>query len=245
MSDVNFNFTGKCFLVTGASSGIGKQIAIELAQAGAKVIAIARSEEKLNLLSQMFPDNITVIPSDISDIEKISDKVVSFTKTYGKLNGMVHAAGIDGLTPLKGYDENLALGIMQTSFWSGVKLLQFVSKNKISNDASSYIFFSSVASYKGEKGMFAYSAAKAAIKTSVKSFAKELSFKQHRVNTISPGRVKTPMTAENINEEVIQRHLLGEGEPENISGIVLFLLSDRAKWITGTDIVVDGGYLVN
>ena len=245
MSDVNFNFTGKCFLVTGASSGIGKQIAIELAQAGAKVIAIARSEEKLNVLSQMFPENIIVIPSDISDIEIISDKVVSFIKTCGKLNGMVHAAGIDGLTPLKGYDENLALEIMQTSFWSGVKLLQFISKNKISNDASSFIFFSSVAADKGEKGMFAYSAAKAAIKASVKSFAKELSLKQHRVNTISPGRVKTPMTDENINEYVIQRHLLGEGEPENISGVVLFLLSDRAKWITGTDIVVDGGYSVN
>ena len=93
--------------------------------------------------------------------------------------------------------------------------------------------------------MFAYSSAKAAVSTAVKSLAKEISGRGLRINAICPGRVKTPMTEKYPANDVIEKHLLGEGQPNDISGTVLFLLSDRARWITGTDVIVDGGYLIN
>ena len=95
--------------------------------------------------------------------------------------------------------------------------------------------------------MFAYSGAKAAIRVAIKSIAKEIANKNHRINTISPGWVKNDMTQKASEladvESFYAKHLLGAGEITDVSGAVLFLLSDRAKWITGTDFVVDGGYL--
>ena len=109
------------------------------------------------------------------------------------------------------------------------------------------MLMSSVSASTGEKGMLAYSAAKAGVRTAVKTLAKEIALKGHRIVSISPGWVKTEMTSQ-ISQavgtsDVEARHLLRIGNPKDISGVALFLLSDRAGWMTGTDIVVDGGYL--
>lgn len=245
MNEVIYNFTGKKFVVTGASSGMGRQIALELAEAGAIVLAIARGQRELENLKKQYSDRIMLGAVDVTDSDAIEESIKSFVETYGKLNGCIHAAGIVEFTPLKTYDELVAKKIMDVSFWAGIKIVQISMKNKYASIGSSAVLFSSVSGNKGEKGMFAYSGAKAALKVSIKSLANELATKKHRINTISPGFVETNMTNQTIvSDESLKEHLLGIGAVTDVSGVVLFLLSDRASWITGTDIIVDGGYLV-
>ena len=247
MSNVNFDFTGKKFVVTGASSGMGRQVALELANAGAIVLAIARRETELGKLKQEQPDNIFIAPLDVTDKIALDSAIKAFVEKNGKLNGAVHAAGILGLTPIKMYDEDYAREIMDISYWAAVNLMQIITKNKYSENATSSVLFSSAGGHNAAKGMFAYASAKAALQVLARSIAKEISQKRHRVNTISPGWVITNMTSNADKstdaDNIIKQHLLGEGQPSDVSGVVLFLLSDRARWITGTDIIVDGGYL--
>lgn len=247
MSNVNFDFRGKNFVVTGASSGMGRQIAVELATAGALVLAIARRETELKKLQQEFPRNILVAAVDVTDKVALENAIKQYVLQNGKINGAVHAAGILGLTPLKFYDEKHAHKIMDVSFWAGVNLAQIIIKNKYCNDGLSIILFSSAGGHNAAKGMFAYASAKAALQVATRSIAKEICTKYHRINTISPGWVATDMTDDeeettDVNN-IVSKHLLGKGQAEDVSGVVLFLLSDRASWITGTDVIVDGGYL--
>ena len=250
MSEVKFNFTGKNFMVVGASSGMGRQIALELAESGAHVLAVARNEERLQAVKDKYPNQIEydildVTTGTLEDWEKI---VKNFVEHHGKLNGEIYTAGTTGVTPLKFYDENMARNIMETGFWGAVKSLQIATKKKFANPKSSYVFFSSVSSYTGEKGIAFYSATKAAIRIAMQSFCHDVARERHRINTISPGQVNTSMTINaategNESKRVIENHLLGIAEPSDVSGMVLFLLSDRASWITGEDFIVDGGYM--
>ena len=247
MSQVTFDYSGCNFVITGASSGMGKQIAMELAAAGAKVLAIARGKTALEALKALYPENIEIGIADVCDAETLSNVITRFVAKYGKINGAVHAAGITALTPLKAFDTAEAHKIMDISFWGAVNLIQICTKVKISNKGASFLLFSSVRSHRTDKGLFSYAGAKAALQIAAKTFAKETANRQIRINTISPGWVNTSMTdglEETHNlDEVNQNSLLGIGNPEDVSGMVLFLLSDRAKWITGTDVIVDGGYL--
>ncbi len=247
--EVNFDFTGKNYVVVGASSGMGRQVAIELAEAGANVLAIARNEERLNQLkdkcSNIHIQILDVTQAGKDDWLKIFDEYV---KDYGKIDGAVYTAGISGTTALRRFDEDFAYKIMETSFWGAIRCLQAITKKKISNACASYILFSSVAGTTGEKGLFAYAAAKAALMAAVKSLSHDLSREKQRINTISPGWVETNMTTKSIEEMgesvcVVNRHLLGTGQATDVSPMVMFLLSERASWITGQDFVVDGGYM--
>ena len=248
MGQVTFDFTGLNFVVTGASSGMGKQIATELATAGGKVLTIARRAERLEELASHYPENILPGAVDVCDGEALEKVISQFVAQHGKLNGAVHAAGIFASTPLRTYDEDTAKKIMDVSFWAGIRLIQIVNKKKLSVEGCSSVLFSSVSAAIGEKSNFAYSAAKMALQAAVRSLMKEIYTRKNRINTISPGWVRTEMTSKDVEDPLIMPkffnwHLLGLGEPDYVSGMVLFLLSDRAHWITGTDIVVDGGYL--
>lgn len=247
MAQVTFDFSGCRFVVTGASSGMGCSLAKELAAAGADVLAIARREERLRELQAEFPERITIAAVDVCDKEKVSEAVRSFVQDKGKLHGGVHAAGIVGITPLKQYDSEMARKIMDVSFWAGVDFLQACTKAAVSEKGASFVLFSSIDAVAAWKGKFAYSSAKMAVNSAVKSIAKEVARRSQRVNSILPGWVQTDMTkeAEAFTDmaPIMERELLGVGKPEDVTGQVLFLLSDRAAWITGTNVVVDGGYL--
>ena len=248
-TDVSFDFSGKNFVVIGGSSGIGRQIAEELLASNAHVLALARREDRLRELYGACPAAqiaaFDVTQGTTQDLLHIAE---AFTAAHGKIHGMVYTAGISGATPLRGYDENFARQIMETSFWGAVKALQVFSRKKFAHPGSSFVAFSSVAEHVGEKGLFVYAAAKGALSAAVKSLTHDLSRDRHRLNIISPGYVITEMS-ENYSrvmgtlETVIARHLFGVGTPQDVSGMVLFLLSERAAWITGEDFVVDGGYL--
>lgn len=249
MGQVSYDFTGERFVVTGASSGMGKTVAEELASSGAIVLAIARRKELLIKMEEAFPGHIVPGVLDVCDSKALSNTISSFVSSYGKLSGAVHAAGIFSSTPLRAYDELEARKVMDISFWAGIRLMQIVNKKKNAEEGCSSVLFSSVAATIGEKSNFAYSSAKIAMQAAVRSIAKEIYPRKNRINTVSPGWVHTEMTRyEEENTQVSSKfydwHLLGIGEPKDVSGMVLFLLSDRARWITGTDIAVDGGYLL-
>ena len=249
MGSVVYDFSDEKFVVTGASSGMGRKVTEELAASGAMVLAIARREERLHELKNEYPEHIITAPVDVCNTKDITDAIASFVASYGKLNGAVHAAGIFSSTPLRNYDESEARTIMDISFWSGIRFMQLVNKKKNAEDGCSSILFSSVAATVGEKSNFAYSSAKLAMQGAVRSIAKEIYTRGNRINTVSPGWVNTELTRKEdenslVNKKFYDWHLLGIGEPEDVTGMVLFLLSDRARWITGTNVVVDGGYLL-
>lgn len=250
--NINFDFSGKNFVIIGASSGIGKQTVIELATSGANVLAVGRNVERLDMLKNICPEKIFTVSLDVIDAESDDwTKIFTdFVGAVGKIDGGVYSAGIVGLTPLNSFDRELAHKIFDTSFWGMINFMQVAAKKKFSNAGSSFVLMSSLAGDFGTKSLFAYSAAKAAVKAAVKPIAKEIIRNRHRVNSVAPAMVKTDMLGNityesEVTEEEISRYLLGLGKPEDISGIALFLLSDRAGWITGQNFSLDGGYLLN
>lgn len=245
MNNIQFNFIGNNYLVTGASSGIGRQLVIDLANAGANVLALARREEELKKVQSEFPNKISIAVCDVRDKDSVKGQIEHFVIEKGAFNGFAHAAGIYEFSPIKVFEKEQFYEMMDINFWSGFDILQILTKKKYSLDGASFVMFSSVAAVKGEKGFLAYSASKAALSTAVRSVAKEISGRNQRINTVMPGRVETPMTEPYQNDNADERNFFGKAYPEDITKSVLFLLSDGAKWITGTNLVVDGGYLIN
>lgn len=249
-SDVKYLFEGKKFIIAGASSGIGKQVATELAESGAVILALARNEDRLKALKDSNPDNIITASVDVRDYAGVESAIKSFVDDYGKINGAAYIAGTLIITPLKTYSEEEAKELVDVNFWSGIKFVQLCTKKKVSEQGSSFIFISSVCAYKGEAAQFALNASKASLQVAARTIAKEIYKQGHRINTISPGLIMTELTKDDfgqkgISEGTIDKHLLGLGKVEDISGFALYLLSDRARWMTGQDFVVDGGYLVS
>lgn len=251
MQDVKFSFGGKNFVVVGASSGMGRQVAIELAQAGANVLCLARRVEIIEQMKQdqgagkiipAFVDVTSANPSDWDGILK------NFVSEHGKLDGGVYTAGIVRLATLRRWKDEVAREVMETSYWGMLKFIQSATKKKFVNNGSSFVVFSSTAASSPAQGQLFYAAAKSAVQVVVKTIAKEIAVDRHRINSISPGWVKTEMTDKFIVDygrpEFEKTFWLGEGTAKEVSGMVLFLLSSRASWITGTDVVVDGGQLL-
>ena len=244
--------------MVGASSGIGKQTTIELSQSGANVLAIGRNLERLAELKKNSPISLVKHPPRIfteqldvltATADDWSAVLENFTSTVGRINGGVYTAGIWGLTPLNSFDSALAHKIFDTSFWGAVNFLQTATRKKFSDGGASFVLMSSIASEFCGKSLFAYSAAKAAVQAAVKSFAAEIIRSKHRINSVAPALVKTEMMqnemyAATASEEIISRHLLGLGTASDVAGVILFLLSERAAWITGQNFFVDGGYML-
>ena len=244
---VTFDFSGKNFVVTGATSGIGKQAALELVDSGANILAVARNVERLDALKNISPQKIFTASLDVTcaKAEDWANVLESFKNVYGKIDGGIYCAGIAGFTPLKSFDTELARKIFDTSFWGMVNFLQVSTKKKFANEKSSFVVMSSIAANYGSKGLFAYSAAKAAVEASVKVFAKEVINSGHRLNSVAPAAVKTAMLENNfIDDEFISKQILGVASPADVTGMILFLLSPRADLITGQNFFVDGGYII-
>ena len=242
--DISFDFSGRRYIVTGASTGIGRQIAKELATAGAEVLAIARRLSELEALQAEYPQQISVAAVDVTNYAAMEQYIEGFVLDKGKVDGSVHSAGLLAFTPLRAFDIHQAKQMMDVGYWAGVNLLQLLTKKKYAANNTSHVLLASVSAYRGQKALSAYSAAKAAMQAGIRSLAKEIADRGHRVNTISPGFIDTAMTKGVLQEDKLAaEHPLGLGKPEDIAGMVLFLLSSRATWITGADFVVDGGYL--
>ncbi len=244
---IQFDFTGARFAVTGASSGLGREIATALAAAGGTVLALARREDRLRQLRDQFPDRIHPVTVDVLNLADLSAAVKSFAAD-GRLDGTVHAAGINEYLPLRGWDWGTAETILRTSLHAAIELLRAATAATAAAPQSSHVWISSIAGFRGQPGFAAYAAAKAAAAAAARSFAVELAGRGIRVNTVAPGWIKSELTErlEKMNPDgaaaVIARHPLGIGSPADVAGLVLFLLSPEARWITGAEFVVDGGF---
>ena len=151
MGKINFDFTGERYAVTGASSGLGRQIVLDLADAGAEILAIARNVERLNEVKSHQPERIVTASVDVCDPEALEIAIKNFVGAHGKLNGGVHAAGITGFTSLKNFDRDFAHRIMQVSFWAAVDFTGMITKNEYGDTGTSTVLFSSVAGGGGER----------------------------------------------------------------------------------------------
>ncbi len=241
----------KVVLVTGASSGIGKQTAIFFSQQGAQVIISGRNEERLtDTLKQLEGHNNLAITANLDSPDEIEELIKAAVNKYGPLDGVVHCAGIQKTLPLKVLKEMH----FDEVFNANVKSAQFLAKSfnkkgRFNPNSSSLIFLSSVAAISGEPAISTYAASKAALQGLCKSIALELAGLKIRVNCIAPGVVKSEMSQglfEKLTEEqcaiINNKHPLGLGTTEDVANAAAFLVSDMARWITGTTLYVDGGY---
>lgn len=247
MIDV-FGLENKHIVVTGASSGIGRETAILLSKLGAKVSLIARREDALQeTLSMMEGEDHHFYMSDLSDTEGIGDLVKSIVAEAGTVDGFIHCAGIGVNLPVSMTKTDAIDSVMRTNFYSFAELIRFLSKKKNSNEGASFVGVSSVASLKGDKSQGAYAASKAAMNAYIHPAAKELSSRNIRVNTVAFGVIKTPayekyLEAGGTDDALINQYL-GYGTTEDAANLLVFMVSDASRLITGTTVVCDGGYI--
>lgn len=243
-----FHLTGKSILVTGASSGIGRQAAIECARMGATIVLTGRNTEQLNkTLEQLDGKGHQVLPCDLLDAAAIN----MLAKDTPSLDGMVHAAGIVKPFPIQYLTAAKIDETIHTNFYTAVQLTAALFKAKKVNKAASFVFLSSISGQYPHKGNSMYAASKAALEAFTKTLASEYAHKQIRANYISPAMVKTPMYDYSgqgefgtILDEHVQKYPLGVGYPEDVANTIVFLLSPAARWITGINIIMDGGLLL-
>lgn len=245
-----FSLENKTIVVTGASSGIGRQCAIDCSRMGAKVALVARNEERLaETLSMMEGEGHASYSFDLTNIEGIKQLVCDIVEKQGKIDGLLHAAGIEKTLPLKLLKGEDYISVFKTNTLSAFELIHCLSNKKYFNDGGHIVLISSITAVIGRVGVAAYSASKGALLSAIRPMALELAKKNICINCISPGTILTPMMKEflaTLSEEAYQKRIsgfpLGLGKPEDISNTCVFLLSDASRWITGQNIIVDGGY---
>ena len=249
-----FRLDDRVILITGATSGVGRGIALACAEAGATVAAIGRNSKKLeSLFAQLkeISDKPHCCESfDVTDFEKIPDVVAKIVAKSGKIGGFVHSAGVAKTIPVRMMNADIYHELFDVNIVAGYEFVKELSNRKNVAENASYLFISSISAIKGEAGLLAYSSSKGALLSGIKSLAAELSSKHIRVNALIPAHmVDTEMGSATLQflppdavERLKQKHLLGFGKVTNIIGPAVFLLSPAAKWITGSALVVDGGY---
>lgn len=245
MSDFNpFKLYGKTILVTGASSGIGRAIAVACSNMGANVIANGRNVQKLEAtLSAMEGAGNSLLTADLTKIEEIT-KLISLLP---KLDGVVHCAGIGHRQPAKLLTESEIDKVMNTNFKASVLLQTELMKGKKLNKDGSVVFIASAAPQMPSFGNAVYSASKAAIIGYAKCLALELASRGIRVNCICPAMVWTDLIMqEGVGKEELEQAqqkypLKRYGLPEDVANLAIYLLSDASKWMTNSCIDITGG----
>lgn len=241
---------GKQVLVTGATSGIGKATCAALHTCGASVILVGRDQSKLDATLDGLPaarKSGELI--DFQSMDSAAAGLQAIAKKYGSLDGVFHSAGTSLIKPAKLINDEDVSGLFSASVLGALAIAKVFSKKACLNDGGAIVFMSSVASLAGQQGLTAYSSAKGAVNGLTRSLAVELAPRQVRVNALAAGAVVTEMHERLVGgspDSVVQAyedmHPLGFGCLDDISNLVIYLMSDAARWITGSIIAVDGGY---
>ena len=239
---------GRTVIVTGASSGIGRATSVLLSRLGARLILVGRNADQLaKTLGQLEGDYHLISQFDLTDIGGIPKWLKALAVATQSIHGLVHCAGIQKTCPIQflkiqDFDETFNINLRSAFF-----LAKGFRQKSVSTKSSSIVFLSSILGLVGQRGVSAYCASKGAIVSLTKALAIELA--PMRINCVAPAVVETPMTeafksklTEAQFEEIIKMHPLGIGSAEDVAHAIAFLLADTARWITGTTLVVDGGY---
>ena len=244
-----FTLEGKTILITGASSGIGKAVAQECAAAGATCIITARNEERLTAtLSSLDGEGHQYMLADLSNSESIE----AIVEQMPKLDGVVSCAGIVETKMLKFTEEDDLLRLFNTNAFSSIRLIRTLVQQKKLKKEASIVIISSISGVRcGYLGGSIYGATKGALEGFTKATALELAPQKIRVNTITPGMVETSLLKDSeIDSELLEADKLKYplkryGNPEEVGYSAVYLLSDATKWMTGTSLLIDGGYTLN
>lgn len=243
---------GRTIFISGATSAIGEAIAGACVKEGAQLILSGRDRERL--LACAAASQSAILERVVLDLEQPEDITNTVSGLQGRhcIDGFVHVAGLHELAPLNLTRPDRLLRAFKVNTLAGIELSRLLAHPKLlnMNSGASHVFISSVASHRAEPGLLAYSTAKAALNAAIRGLAVELAPKNVRVNALTLGWVNTPAalrTLAAMGEEraAIQakRYPLGFGEISDVTAGALFLLSPESRWMTGSELVMDGGLL--
>jgi NAD(P)-dependent dehydrogenase (short-subunit alcohol dehydrogenase family) len=241
-----FSLSGKTIFITGASSGIGRAVALECSKAGAKLIIMGRDKERLDETFKNLrgEDHLQVL-GDINDHERIKTVVESLPV----IDGIVHSAGIARPMPFVYANEEVVNEVLGTNFIGPLTLTQHILKLKKINRDASIVFISSISGTRvSSPGGSIYSASKGAVNGLIKGMALDLAPRGIRVNAVAPGMIETDIytgssiSQDQLKEDMKRYPLKRYGKPEEVAYSVIYLLSDASAWVTGSNLVIDGGF---
>jgi NAD(P)-dependent dehydrogenase (short-subunit alcohol dehydrogenase family) len=243
-----FSLENKTILVAGLANETGELIVKTLVDLGAQIIGID-TPHVCSIKQGLSYSHVDILPIDFYDLDNLYDNVKQLVQKTGKFNGMVFNGGIGGVRPLSLTTPDFVKSMLDANVLPFIELVRVLNKVGGLAQASSIVAISSVSSIKGLKGKIAYSASKAALEGAIRSIAAELSIKKIRVNSVIKGWVESDMSLDFIknnrqlnDDEDLKKQLLGPSSSQEIANLVAFLLSDAVKTLTGTGIILDGGY---
>ena len=248
---IQFN-KDQIYIVTGASSGLGEATALLLNELGATVIGIGRNIERLKGMKAkcQHPENMFLESKDLTeDIEGLPKYVKELKEKYGKFSGMAYCAGITGIYPLQTLDFENAKQVFNINYFAPLFMTKgFIDRRNNIGKGASCVYISSMDAIVSVKGQSIYSGSKAGLSASIKTISKEVTSQGIRMNCVLPSMIKTPMTLEDFSQltgvtEDMQKDIypFGWGMPDDVANLIVFLLSDKAKFISGQNYIIDSG----
>ena len=244
-----FSLEGKTILITGASSGIGADTAIECSKMGASVVITGRNEDRLkqtlDQLDVSFGINHQMIVADLMDEADLS----ALVEQVDCLDGLVNNAGVNRVKPVTFIKQEDLDYVFQNNTCAAVNLTRMLCNKKKLKKKCSIVFTSSVSAFFNAPGRALYAGSKAALTAFMRSFAGELANKGIRANAVHPGLVETKMITENLTKEELQNTIKEYplnriGKTKDVALAIIYLLSDASSWVTGTSLIVDGGFML-
>lgn len=235
-----FSLTDKVVLVTGASSGLGRQIAIACAQRGARLVITGRDTERLNeTYGKLAGTGHLQILADLTSAED-RERLV---QACGTIDGLVLCIGRQMLSPIRQLKEDLMTAMYRIHFLAPVMLVQRLLQGSAIANQGSVVFMLSTAAHIGTRGVGPYSAMKSALLGIIRCLAIEQAKRKIRVNGISPSAIPTSIWGQEqgLLDAQRARHPLGLGTPQDVANGTIYLLADASRWVTGTTLVMDGG----
>lgn len=246
-----FTIEGRTIVITGGASGIGRQCAVDFSNSGANLVLLDINEEQLAVTKNLCNPDVKCgyYRCDITDVGGLDTIVSKAVAENGPISGLLHCAGIEKTLPYNklsaaDYDRIYSVNVV-----GAMNLLKCLTKKNNRTENARYVLIASITAVVGRPGVAAYAASKGAIVSVVKTLALEMATKGMTINCISPGTILTPLM-QNMMESLTEEQQaerkagfpLGLGQPSDIANTAMFLLSDGARWITGQNIIVDGGY---
>lgn len=244
------DFSGRTVLLSGATSGIGSVIASLLASQNARLVLLGRNQQKLDAINKQLHGNQHVsVVINLEDTATIATLLKPQLAALGPLYGFCHCAGLAQTRSLGASGSEVLQRHTDVNLIAALELSRLVSNRTLAQKGEgSIVFISSIYASIGAPGQIAYCASKGAINAAARAMAVELAPRNIRVNSVSPGFIRTEMTTTNSPlsddqiQEIINKHPMGEGDAMDVARAVSFLLAPENHWITGIDLKVDGGY---